>query len=61
MPDLQDISNVISELQPEAITDIAVLASKKEPPADYNVVSVQLPNTVYKYVCNVDVIKYKWN
>ncbi|XP_073723833.1 multivesicular body subunit 12Bb [Misgurnus anguillicaudatus] len=39
MPDLQDISNAISELQPEAITDISVLASKKDPPADYNVVA----------------------
>nr|XP_055024278.1 multivesicular body subunit 12Bb isoform X3 [Misgurnus anguillicaudatus] len=39
MPDLQDISNAISELQPEAITDIGVLASKKDPPADYNVVA----------------------
>ncbi|KAA0713868.1 Multivesicular body subunit 12B ESCRT-I complex subunit MVB12B [Triplophysa tibetana] len=39
MPDLQDISNAISELQSEAITDIGVLASKKEPPADYNVIA----------------------
>ncbi|XP_073724389.1 multivesicular body subunit 12B isoform X2 [Misgurnus anguillicaudatus] len=45
MPDLQDISNAISELQPEAITDISVLASKKDPPADYNV----------KQLCNVVV------
>lgn len=60
MQDLQDISNAISELQSEAITDIGVLASKKEPPAGYNVVSVQLPNTVYKYICNLALIKYKW-
>ncbi|XP_051525903.1 multivesicular body subunit 12B-like [Myxocyprinus asiaticus] len=39
MPDLQDISDAISELKPEAITDKSVLASKKEPPADYNVVA----------------------
>ncbi|XP_051949961.1 multivesicular body subunit 12Bb isoform X1 [Xyrauchen texanus] len=39
MPDLQDISDALSALQPEAITDIGFLASKKEPPADYNVVA----------------------
>ncbi|XP_067251177.1 multivesicular body subunit 12Bb isoform X2 [Chanodichthys erythropterus] len=39
MADLQDISGAKIELQPEAITDIGVLASKKEPPADYYIVA----------------------
>lgn len=42
MADLLNISG--AELQPEAITDIGVLASKKEPPAGYYIVSLQLPN-----------------
>ncbi|XP_051759917.1 multivesicular body subunit 12Bb isoform X1 [Ctenopharyngodon idella] len=39
MTALQDISGAKTELQPEAITDIGVLASKKEPPADYYIVA----------------------
>lgn len=44
MADLQNISGGKAELQPETITDIGVLASKKEPPAGYYIVSLQLPN-----------------
>lgn len=44
MADLQNISYGKAELQPEAVTDIGVLASKKEPPAGYYIVSFQLPN-----------------
>ncbi|XP_026125446.1 multivesicular body subunit 12B isoform X1 [Carassius auratus] len=39
MADLQNISGGKAELQPEAITDIGVLASKKEPPAGYYIVA----------------------
>ncbi|XP_042585907.1 multivesicular body subunit 12Bb [Cyprinus carpio] len=39
MADLQNISYGKAELQPEAVTDIGVLASKKEPPAGYYIVA----------------------
>ncbi|XP_016424766.1 multivesicular body subunit 12B-like [Sinocyclocheilus rhinocerous] len=39
MADLQNISGGKAELQPEAIADIGVLASKKEPPAGYYIVA----------------------
>uniref|UniRef100_A0A671K7M0 MABP domain-containing protein n=1 Tax=Sinocyclocheilus anshuiensis TaxID=1608454 RepID=A0A671K7M0_9TELE len=39
MADLKNISCGKAELQPEAITDIGVLASKKEPPAGYYIVA----------------------
>ncbi|XP_067268693.1 multivesicular body subunit 12Bb [Pseudorasbora parva] len=39
MADLQNISSAKTELQPESISDIGVLASKKEAPADYYVVA----------------------
>lgn len=44
MEDLQNISGGKAELQPEAISDIGVLASKKEPPAGYYIVSLHLLN-----------------
>ncbi len=40
MADLQNVSGGKAELQPEAISDIGVLASKKEPPAGYYIVSL---------------------
>ncbi|XP_073675871.1 multivesicular body subunit 12Bb [Garra rufa] len=39
MADLPNISGGKAELQPEAITDICVLASRKEPPAGYYIVA----------------------
>lgn len=43
MADLQNISVGKTEPQPEAITDVGVLASKKEPPSGYYIVSLHLP------------------